>query len=39
MLNISYIPKKYILGSISFENIATLHTATSLTLNSITDIF
>ena len=39
MFNISQIPKKYIWWSTSFKKIATLHTATSITLNSVTDIF
>ena len=39
MLNISQISKKYIWRSTSFKKIATLHTVTSLTVNSITDIF
>ena len=39
MLNIQQIPKIYIWRSTQFKIIATLHTATSLTLNSVTDIF
>ena len=40
IVNISYnIPKKHIWRSTSFEEIATLYAATSLTLNSVTDIF
>ena len=39
MWNISQFPKLHIWRSISFEEVATLHTATSLTLNPVTDIF
>ena len=39
MLTISRIPKKYIWRITSVKNIATLHAITSLTVNSVTDMF
>ena len=39
MVNISLILKKYIWRRASFKKSVTLHTVTSLTVNSITDIF